>query len=189
MKHILLFESFDLRSHLLDRGVDPDKTQLIIDEENNDVYFFLYNLSGQMIGFQKYNPLNSKKGREREGKYYSYMTDEGSGKSLGVWGLHSYDWQDEFIFITEGIFDAARIQQTGYPAIALLSNDPSKGMKSWLKTLPQKKIVIYDNDSAGKKLMKVGDFAYTVPTGKDMNDLNPTEAKQFIEECLRNSGF
>jgi DNA primase len=94
---------------------------------------------------------------------------------------------DSFVFITEGIFDAARIQEAGYPALAVLSNNPGNSLKSWLKTLIQKKIVIYDNDKAGKKLIKVGDFAYTVPNGKDANDLTPEQAKIFLKECISKS--
>ena len=91
------------------------------------------------------------------------------------------------LFFVEGIFDAARIQEAGHPAIAVLCNDPSDSMTEWLFTLPQKKIVIYDNDKAGRKLRRVGDFSYTVPTGKDVNDLTPEEAKIFLMECLKNS--
>jgi hypothetical protein len=46
MKYILLFEKYEIISHLKGRGVDPDKTRVIIDEKTDDVYFFLYNLSG-----------------------------------------------------------------------------------------------------------------------------------------------
>ena len=60
MNHLLLFEDFDIFSHLKGRGIDPGKTRVIIDEQSSDVYFFLYNLSGQMVGYQKYNPLYKK---------------------------------------------------------------------------------------------------------------------------------
>ncbi len=41
----------------------------------------------------------------------------------------------------------------------------------------------------GKKLRKIGDFSYTVPSGKDVNDLTPSEAKDFLRKCLDSSGF
>jgi hypothetical protein len=191
MKNILLFESFDILQHLRGRGIDPDNTKLIIDEESGDVFFFLYNLSGQLVGYQKYNP-NYPKTRNEDPhlmKYFTWMTDQGKGKYIGVWGLESVNLSDDYLFVTEGLFDAARIQEAGYPAISVLSNDPSPSLKSWLMTLPQKKIVIYDNDKAGRKLRRVGDFSYTVPHSKDINDLTPEEAKIFIEDCLRESGF
>ena len=63
MKHLLLFEAFDIITHLKGRGVDPKQTRVIIDEKTEDVYFFLYNLSGQMVGFQKYNRNYLKTGQ------------------------------------------------------------------------------------------------------------------------------
>lgn len=198
MKHLKLFEEFEgehISKHLMGRGVDPTKTRVIIDEETEDSYFFLYNLSGQMVGYQKYNPNYVKTGQSnlddpRMAKYFTWVSDEEKGKKIAVWGLESLDvMKHEYVFITEGIFDAARIQEAGYPALAVLCNNPSDSLKSWLMTLPQKKIVIYDNDKAGRKLMKAGDFAYTVPSGKDANDLTPEEAKLFIQDCLSKSGF
>lgn len=198
MKHLKLFEEFEgehISSHLAKRGIDPSKTRVIIDEETEDSYFYLYNLSGQIVGYQKYNPNYQKTGQSnldnpKMAKYFTWVSDEEKGKKIAVWGLESFDaMSDEYVFLTEGIFDAARIQEAGYPALAILCNDPSESLKSWLKTLPQKKIVIYDNDKAGRKLIKAGDFAYTVPSGKDANDLTPEEAKSFIQYCLTKSGF
>lgn len=198
MKHLKLFEEFEgehISSHLIKRGIDPSKTRVIIDEETEDSYFYLYNLSGQIVGYQKYNPNYQKTGQSnldnpKMAKYFTWVSDEEKGKKIAVWGLESFDaMSDEYVFLTEGIFDAARIQEAGYPALAILCNDPSESLKSWLKTLPQKKIVIYDNDKAGRKLIKAGDFAYTVPSGKDANDLTPEEAKSFIQDCLTKSGF
>lgn len=197
MKHLQLFEKFegeDIKIHLKKRGIDTEKTRTIIDEETEDVYFFLYNLSGKMIGYQKYNPNYKKTGQSKVSnpkmaKYFNWVTEEDFGRSIAVWGLESTKFTDRYLFVTEGIFDAARIQEAGYPAIALLCNDPSDSLKSWLATMPQKKIVIYDNDRPGRKLIKVGDYSYTVKTDKDINDLPPNEAKIFLDECLTKSGF
>ena len=189
MKYLIKFESYDVLSHLKERGVDEKSTRFIFDQQSGDVYFFLYNLSGKMVGYQKYNAEYEKTGQSnlsdpRMAKYFTWVTEEGRGKAIGVWGLESTDFQDDFLFVTEGIFDDARIHEAGYPAIATLCNNPSDSLKSWLATLPQKKIVIYDNDVAGKKLKKVGDYSFTVPHGKDMNDLKPKEAKIFLDRCL-----
>lgn len=190
MKHLLLFENYDMTEHLRGRGIDPNKTRVIIDEETGDSFFFLYNLSGEMVGYQKYNPNYEKINKVPQlAKYFTWVTDEGRGKKLAVWGLESLEMTHEYVFIVEGIFDAARIQEAGHPAIAVLCNDPSDSLTEWLFTLPQKKIVIYDNDKAGRKLRRVGDFSYTVPTGKDVNDLTPEEAKSFLMDCLSESGF
>ena len=195
MKYLLLYESYNMISHLKDRGINNEKKKVVIDEKTDDVYFYLYNLSSQMVGFQKYNPNYIKTGQSnlddpRIAKYFTWVSDEGKGKSIAVWGLESFDiMNDKYIFITEGIFDIARIHEAGFPGIAVLCNNPSDSLKNWLSILPQKKIVIYDNDTAGVKLKKIGDYAYTVTDVKDINDLSPEEAKEFLEDCLRKSGF
>ncbi len=193
MKYLLLFENFDLKSHLNERGIDTEKTQLISDEDSGDTYFFLYNFSGQMVGYQKYNPLYPKVGQNsktlkdsRKTKYYNWVGDEGKGKKIAVWGLESIKLTDKYIFITEGIFDIARAHQVGFPGVAVLCNNPNPQLRFWLKTLPQTKIVIYDNDDnkAGEKLIKLGDYSFSVPKGKDLNDLSPDEAKIFLQDCI-----
>lgn len=192
MKYILLFENHDIIQHLKGRGIDPDKTKVIIDEEEGDVFFFLYNLSGQVVGYQKYNPKYPKTGQgklsdPRLTKYFNWVTEEGShGRKIAVYGLESYEWTDKFIFITEGVFDIARVHEAGYPGIAVLCNDPTESLNTWLKTLPQKKIVIYDNDKAGRKLIKLGDYSYSVESGKDLNDLSTEEAKLFLDNIIKN---
>ena len=96
MRYLKLFEEFEgehISSHLRGRGIDPTKTRLIIDEETEDTYFFLYNLSGQMVGYQKYNPNYAKKGQNsksledpRKTKYYNWVGDEYKRKKSNfVW--------------------------------------------------------------------------------------------------------
>lgn len=196
MKYLFLFEDFnpgdDMLSHLQGRGIDTKKTQFILDEESGDTFFFLYNLSGQMVGYQKYNPNYDKKGQDakkmedpKKTKYYNWVGDEPEGKKIAVWGLETTNFTDKYLFITEGIFDIARAHQAGYPGIAVLCNDPSPQLTYWLKTLPQTKIVIYDNDEAGEKLRKLGDYSFSVKDGKDLNDLSEEEAKEFLDDIIK----
>jgi hypothetical protein len=44
-------------------------------------------------------------------------------KKIAVWGLESYDNSSKYLFITEGIFDIARVTESGYGAV--LGNDPN----------------------------------------------------------------
>lgn len=190
MNHIHLFEKFNIVSHLKKRGIDVNKTRVLIDEKTDDVYFFLYNFSGQMVGYQKYNPHYKKVGQNnlddpRLTKYFNWVSEEGYGRKIAAWGIESLKFTDKYIFVTEGIFDIARIHECGYPGIAALCNNPSDSFKSWLATLPQKKIVIYDNDKAGKKLIPLGDYAFSVDGHKDINDLSVDEAKIFIDSCIK----
>ena len=193
MKYLKTYsESIDIKTHLKERGINPDDSNITID--NNDVYFYIYNLSGQMVGYQKYNPLYPKqlgKGKDEDKtnvKYYTFFGDEGIGKKIGTWGIESLKPTDKYVFIVEGVFDAARIHQCGYSALAVFCNDPAH-LKSWFNILPQIKIVIYDNDEldndpGGKKLIKYGDYAFTVPEVNDINDLTPSEAQIFLDDII-----
>jgi len=192
MKYLKTYnELVDTKSHLRERGIDPEHNDVFINDKG-DVYFNIYNMSGQMVGYQKYNPnfpKNISQGMNKpDTKYYTYFGEEYKGKKIGAWGIESIKPGDKYLFIVEGIFDAARIHQSGYPAIAVFCNDPSN-LKQWFDILPQIKVVIYDNDKldndpGGKKLIKYGDYAFTVPKGNDMGDLTVFEAQHFIQDII-----
>ena len=46
--------------HLKDRGVDFEKTKVIVDIDSDVAVFLLYNMSGQLVGYQQYNPSKPK---------------------------------------------------------------------------------------------------------------------------------
>jgi phage/plasmid primase-like uncharacterized protein len=184
----------NIQQHLKDRGVDTNKVGVWIDKEGNTASFPLYNLSGQLVGYQFYNPDGPKKTRIQSGfdkklmKYYTYIAGESFEKKLGVWGLETYNISTPFLFIIEGIFDAVKIHNAGYPAIAVLSNNPTPMIKSWLKTLPQKIIAILDNDAnnSGNKLKSSAHKSFIVPDPyKDLGDMPQEEASKFIENIIK----
>lgn len=181
--------------HLKERGVDLEKTKVILDIENNYATFFLYNLSGQLVGYQFYNPKGDKKlGGQNQSKfdkalmkYYTYATGKNDEKHLAVYGLETYKMNYPYLFITEGLFDAIKIHNAGYPAIAVLSNNPRRDMKSWLRSLPQETIAIIDNDEnlSGNKLIKFSDFSFKTPDPyKDLGDMPQNEVNSFLTDCL-----
>lgn len=179
------FDTHMIKQHLEDRGIDFDKTRVIMDKKKGVATFLLYNLSGKLVGYQIYNPKGSKKvsgGRHINKdlqKYYPYTTYG----EIAVYGLDSYDKNHKYLFVVEGIFDAIKLHNQGLPAIAVLSNDP-KNIKEWLGMLPQKIIVIYDNDSNkdSLKLKKYGDKSFTTPDPfKDLGDMSNMEVYDFIK--------
>lgn len=179
-------------NHLIERGVDPERTFFIHDEQSNNTYFFLYNLSGEFIGYQKYNPNNPKEdGLGWMGRYFTKVRKEATGHSkIAVYGLETYDQEKDYFFIAEGIFDIIKVHNAGEPGIANLGCSVSKQALNWYNTLPKKKIVIQDRDDAGAELGRVGDWVYTVPEPyKDLGDMPQQEVNKFIEYIKKDLGI
>ena len=172
----------DIEQHLKDRGVDLSKVRVHLDRDNQIATFPLYNLSGQMVGYQRYNPNGIKKrGNDLRHKYYSYIAPEGDKSKLAVWGSENIDPKNPNLYATEGIFDAIKLMNAGLPVIATLTNDP-KQLKSLFGALNKHIVVVTDNDVAGKKLAKYGDEHYTVPDGhNDLGDMTQEEVNKFVE--------
>jgi hypothetical protein len=51
----------NIKTHLKQRHLDLELHRPILDEELNIATFLLYNLSGQLVGYQQYNSLGDKK--------------------------------------------------------------------------------------------------------------------------------
>ena len=176
--------------HLKSRDVDFTRTNCIVDEENCIADFFLYNLTGQIIGYQRYNPNGSKANHSNklskgDMKYYTYITKNDRFPMLAVYGLETYTHTDKYLFITEGIFDCIKLHNQGLPAIAVIANNPSP-LKSWLRTLPQIKVVVKDNDGlAGDMLSKFGDIVLTPPDPyKDLGDMPFDEVYKLVGNVI-----
>ena len=143
--------------HLKDRHLDVELHRPMVDEVDRVATFFLYNLSGQLVGYQMYRPEGSKKpnNNPKEGKYFTYRKQP----TLAVWGVESLDLSPHVVFVCEGLFDAARLTERGFSALAVLSNNPTPDLKNWLSMLNRKVVAVCDNDDAGRKLAKFGDVA------------------------------
>jgi DNA primase len=177
-------QNIDIEQHLRERGVDPQKTKVYIDKETNTATFPLFNYSGQMVGYQQYNPLGDKKAHDKEkSKYWNYIKDE--QKKMAVWGLESVKETDRILFVTEGIFDAVKIHNAGFPALAVLSNDPHRALRGWFKILNKKIIAIVDRDDAGSKLRTIAHEFYITPFPyKDLGEMPQSEVNRFIRNIL-----
>ena len=144
-----------------------------------DATFFLWNLSGQLTGYQVYRPDGAKHGFKdpREAKYFSYV----SPLQNAVWGLETVHWDDKVLFLTEGIFDAARLHYHGLPAV--LANNPVH-LTGWLMAMPSLKVACVQGDAAGRKLAKFGDVSVMLPDYSDVGDLTEEEFYHFFGEWL-----
>lgn len=169
---------FDMRAHLIERGMNPDLYAVWYDDENVVATFPLYNGSCNWVGYQEYRPLfTSKKNNDpKEGRYYTYLP---SGVD-GVFGLETLDHDKKTIYIVEGVFKAANLHRLGYNAIATLSNHP-KRMRSWFKVLGANfnLVAIGDNDKAGEKLVKFIGRGACSP--KDIDEMSDSEIEEFLK--------
>jgi hypothetical protein len=142
--------------------------------------FPLWNLSGQLVGYQQYRPHASKdeKNDPREGRYFTRVKD----RRIGVWGLESWNLSHT-LFITEGIFDACRLTRLGVSAIASLSNDVAPNVAQWLWTVGKGRsiVAVCDNDRAGRRLAKHASVYHIVESG-DLGDATEDYVKKLIEE-------
>lgn len=189
-----------IKEHLVERGLDISRNDVVIDEVHSVVTFYLYNLTGQLVGFQQYNPhaakVNGTKAKRMKSRtsgdarardmmrYFTFMGDEGCAKRIGVWGVDTLD-RRPYTFMTEGIFDAVKVHNAGHPCIAVLTNNP-RHIKSWLLSLGRKLIVVNDNDVAGTRLSYASDFSRNVgDPWKDLGKMSQDDATCFIDETYR----
>ncbi len=113
----------------------------------------IWNLSGQLVGYQQYNPNASKEAKNdpREGRYFTRLARD----RVGVWGLESWS-NSRTLFLCEGVFDACKVTWLGYSALALFSNEVNATTVSWLRAVRSHRpvVALCDNDAVGLRLAK-----------------------------------
>lgn len=146
-----------LVEHLKKRHLDLELHRPVLDLENDVATFYLWNLSGKFCGYQQYRRFGEKKPQNnpKQGKYFTYRKQP----TLAVWGVESLHLSPNVVFLTEGVFDACRMTERGYSALAVLSNNTGWDLKNWLGMLNRKVVAVCDNDDAGRRLAKFGDVA------------------------------
>lgn len=167
--------------HLVSRHLDMSLHHVWIAEELSCATLPLWNLSGKLLGYQRYRPGASKElnNDPREGRYFTRLVNG----NFTVWGLESWNLSS-VLFLTEGVFDAARLTEHGFSAVATLSNDVSPSLARWLWTVRKSRLVVAvcDNDSAGSKLAKYGHTAHFMTDSKDLGEASDTYVTDFLKE-------
>jgi hypothetical protein len=171
--------------NLLSRHCDPVKYRVSYDDET--ACFLLYNFLGQIVGYQQYRYTANKEQRNDPeiGRYYTYFTKNDHFKHISIWGLENLDPNQKYLFLTEGIFDAIRLQNLRLNACATLSNDPMH-LTNQLFILGQKYtlVAICDNDESGQKLAKFCHHNFTTDSAKDLGDLSNDELNNFVKKMF-----
>ena len=169
---------YTVLEHLKGRHVDLNLHRPWIDEVERVAVFYLYNLSGSIIGYQQYRPDadKMKDNHPKEGRYFTYRKQP----TLAVWGVESLHLTPHVVFLTEGVFDAARLTERGYSALAVLTDDPTKDLRNWLSMLNRKVVAVCDNDKAGRRLAKFGDVA-VFTEDKDLGEADDEYVTRLLE--------
>lgn len=169
----------NMLDHLKSRYIDIELHHPHIDQVNGVATFYLWNLSGQLIGFQQYRPGADKTATNncRDGRYFTHR----SLPTIAVWGIESLHLTPHVLFVTEGIFDAARLTERGYSSIAVLSNSSHAELNNWLTCLNRTIVTVCDNDAAGQALAAFGDYSYTV-SGTDLGNCQQAEVEYIINK-------
>ena len=151
----------DFLEHIRDRsfgllGSQQDESIAWVDYLEEVVTFPLWNLSGQLIGYQQYN-WDKPKNRQNNSKGQKYFTYLPKG-SIGVYGLdllpQGYSGP---ICLVEGIWEAIIGHCFGIPCLAVLgvsSRGTDKQTMNWLNSLPNEIIPLCQDDKAGVALSK-----------------------------------
>ncbi len=179
-----------LADHLRNRGMNPDLYRVAYDEEERIATFFLYNLSGHIVGYQHYRPEAGKerKNDPKQGRYFTYLPE---GKD-GVFGLDLLNHEDRTIYVTEGIFKAAVLHRLGYNAIAVLTSTP-KRLKPWFRIMKAtwNLVAIGDPDDAGRKLVNMVKSGFQSPF--DLDEMSDEDIIELLavessgdDTCLSN---
>lgn len=157
-----------IKQHLESRYVNTDLHVAWLDLVEEVATFPLWNLSGQLLGTLRYNPKGDKKLNNDawKGKYCT----SNHYNHVAVWGMESW-YLSNVLFVTEGMFDAARLTNRGYSAVAIMSSNASPSTNKWLDLVSRFRpvVVVLDNDAAGKKSNFVGNL-YTTTVDKDLGD-------------------
>lgn len=163
--------------HLVDRHLNPSLYTIWEDSSEGLFTFPLWNLSGQLVGYQQYRPYGTKdkKNHPREGRYYTYVSGKKDSRKIAVWGLESFNFRDDILVICEGIFDACRLHSYGIPCVAVLSSS-DKGIGQWLASLGRK---IYKvEDASGSKL---GPWGVLKCPENDLGDCSEEQIEIILE--------
>jgi len=157
--------------HLRCRHLIPERYRAVWLAEGMAT-FGLWNLSGQLVGFQEYRPDKGKvrshdvsrahvRFNPHDQRYFTKITPG----AVAVWGLETYVYGRE-LFVTEGIFDAARLHRLNLPAVAVLTRAPEH-LRSWFKGLGCPLTTVIDGDGPGESLAAFGDLVARMPDGQD----------------------
>lgn len=168
-----------LIKHLEERGMNTKLYRFARNYSTTCITFYLWNMSGQMVGYQSYRPdkFEKKTNNPKLSRYFSRLKEKD-----GVFGLDVLNPADRTIYIVEGVFKAAVLHRLGYNAVAVLTSTP-KRLKPWFKIMRQtwNIIAIGDNDDGGKQLVDIVGRGFQSPI--DIDEMPDEDIIELLRGC------
>jgi len=153
------------------------KFSLGFSEKQDMVTIPVHSPDGMTIGFV---------GRSVEGK--EFKNTPGLPKSKVLFNLHRVK-TSSIIYVVESSFDAIRLDQVGFPAVATLGANVSSSQMKLLEKYFNNVVLVADNDEAGKimkdKLIeKLGSLVSVINIDKKYKDIGDMD-----DDAIRNNEF
>jgi DNA primase len=153
------------------------KFSLGYSEKQDMVTIPVHSPDGMTIGFV---------GRSVEGK--DFKNTPGLPKSKVLFNLHRVK-TSSIIYVVESSFDAIRLDQVGFPAVATLGANVSASQMKLLEKYFNNVVLVADNDEAGaimkdKLVEKLGSLVSTININKKYKDIGDMD-----DEAIRNIEF
>lgn len=163
-----------LIEHLYNRGC-TDKFRIFLGEET--ATFLLWNFAGQLKGYQRYTPNAPKNHKNpKEARYFTRSSEP------CLWGLdHLPKNINTPVFVTESIFKAMALINSGYNAVSSLGSNIPKSLLRQMKLSRIDWICIGDNDKAGLKFSRTFLIGATSP---DLDELSRLEVITLANSLL-----
>ncbi len=172
----------DMYNYLQSRRLNPYTYQgMTVDHFSQTVTFPLWNLSGEMVGFQAHKPLAQgfQRGDPSDARYHTIIPTK--SKRVTAFGVELLDPKQEVLFIAEGIFDVAPLHARKVNALAVLCNNP-KHLHRWLRSLGYTVVALVEGDRAGQRIAKLAHKAEFLPEGKDPADMPDSWFDELVEK-------
>ena len=150
------------------------KFDLGYSEKQNSVTIPIHSPDGMCLGFVA---------RTVEGK--EFKNTPGLPKSKVLFNLHKVK-ASSIVYVVESSFDAIRLDQVGFPAVATLGANVSSSQMKLLEKYFNNVVLIADNDEAGaimrdKLIEKLGNLVSVISLDKkykDIGDMDDDEIKK-----------
>jgi len=179
-----------LKTHLVERHFNLELyPNAVLSEEENSLTLYLWNLSGQLLGYQTYKPNRPKNDLSlppRELRYFTHITKTPYKENmLACWGVELLNPLLPDVFLCEGVFDAVRLHNLGLNALALFSCC-SLHLKEWLHSLGYNLVPVCDGDEAGLQLAELSNNGECLflSDNKDLGDLTDEEVTLLLKDFL-----